>query len=676
MLKSGADRDIVHYLQQYKDGDWTSDRIGAVLSLDALSQLADQVATAAQPSKFTTKFQLLDPSIKLKVLFSFLTLRKKQLADYMEGGHIQTLLKLGVDNDEDDWVRIVSEIVNQILPSGQEQTNDGRRSRKQTELELKDPQFKEVQEAIMSAHSNLGDIKFFPLETRYLSHKLYRTQEQPTTHFQLKKDFAAPSLPKTDIRKMKSRDDLRPPEPVKLTPPPRPFRERSVETLNRSQNAPPSFSQSEGEAPTTPSGVNASFRASGGLKTSRGVVDLKKKSMVIDMNEAVALAQPQPKKPIVTKGVDDRERKRREKEEEKEKKIEERNRKQEEKEKKKLEKEEAKQQRMAAKMKKGEEKKIKGITTATDMNELKRRLEAGEDIDPSDPSLYNSVDEPPSKRLNTGQAPGFPTAAVPGYSVKSSATSPIKPIVIQPGSLAVPAGGIKAIRRQPVVGVNSAGLAVKTSSPFPSPVANVNAAASPVTSVNNFPGTAPVGNFLLGNPLGTSNINLGVGNVGQMNRPGAVVQPNVGGVRPQAAGTPVYHFNPVKTSTPPPQAPPTTHPPRPTLTPPPKQPSTLNDLFEDSTNMLTAENRHLIQSFLSGNRQNPDPLSGPIRQIVIHFERKQEPESGQMVAEHIVFEMNYEAGTWKKLRRKKREGVGAVGLPQGFPQAKRTDVGK
>lgn len=110
--------------------------------------------------------------------------------------------------------------------------------------------------------------------------------------------------------------------------------------------------------------------------------------------------------------------------------------------------------------------------------------------------------------------------------------------------------------------------------------------------------------------------------------------------------------------------------PRPTTTGTPTKPSGLGDLFENNTNMLTPENRALIQSFLSGNRQNPEPASGPVKQIVIHFERKIEPETGQNVAEHIVFEMNYELGTWKKLRRKKREGIPGQSVKMTQPPAR------
>jgi hypothetical protein len=76
-------------------------------------------------------------------------------------------------------------------------------------------------------------------------------------------------------------------------------------------------------------------------------------------------------------------------------------------------------------------------------------------------------------------------------------------------------------------------------------------------------------------------------------------------------------------------------------------------------NALTNENKEILAQFLGGNRTNPNPELGPIRQILLNEDHKIHP-SGVPYVEQIIFEINYQTGTWKKLRRKKVIGDGAA----------------
>jgi len=92
------------------------------------------------------------------------------------------------------------------------------------------------------------------------------------------------------------------------------------------------------------------------------------------------------------------------------------------------------------------------------------------------------------------------------------------------------------------------------------------------------------------------------------------------------------------------------------------------DTLLENCNRLTQENRRNILAFLSGNRVNPNPLAGPQQQILLNYEEKQNQET--RFAELLVFEINYDTGTWRKLRRKKpldAFGNSAPPTPQQSP---------
>lgn len=75
-----------------------------------------------------------------------------------------------------------------------------------------------------------------------------------------------------------------------------------------------------------------------------------------------------------------------------------------------------------------------------------------------------------------------------------------------------------------------------------------------------------------------------------------------------------------------------------------------DNLFEQS-NALSESDKHEIVQFLTGPRNNP--TSDPAKQFLLHQEIKSNPQNSANVLEQLVFEINYQVGTWRKLRRKK-----------------------
>jgi len=70
------------------------------------------------------------------------------------------------------------------------------------------------------------------------------------------------------------------------------------------------------------------------------------------------------------------------------------------------------------------------------------------------------------------------------------------------------------------------------------------------------------------------------------------------------------------------------------------------NLFE-SANKLSAEDKEMILRFLSGNRENPTPEEGPVKTLLINEQIKENK------IESVVFEINYDEGTWRKVVKKK-----------------------
>jgi hypothetical protein len=94
-------RDIEAWLGAKLEDPWASEKISSFLTTEIL-----------QHAKL--KFTSMETSIKLKLLHSFISLRKKSFKD-MEP-EIYEILNLG-SHDEDEWVRMIS---NMLLPLNQD----------------------------------------------------------------------------------------------------------------------------------------------------------------------------------------------------------------------------------------------------------------------------------------------------------------------------------------------------------------------------------------------------------------------------------------------------------------------------------------------------------------------------------------------------------------------------
>jgi len=75
----------------------------------------------------------------------------------------------------------------------------------------------------------------------------------------------------------------------------------------------------------------------------------------------------------------------------------------------------------------------------------------------------------------------------------------------------------------------------------------------------------------------------------------------------------------------------------------------------DQANKLSDTDRQLLVAFLNGESPGQLPTQG-VRQILLNEEEKA-GEGGSRYLEQIIFEINYQNGSWRKLRRKKILGV-------------------
>jgi hypothetical protein len=95
---SGIRTDVTLWLTNKLEDPWSSEKISSSLSTEILQSVK-------------LKFSLLESSIKIRLLFSFLSLRKKAISEMEK--EIMDILQLGKE-DEDEWVRVVANLLNSI----------------------------------------------------------------------------------------------------------------------------------------------------------------------------------------------------------------------------------------------------------------------------------------------------------------------------------------------------------------------------------------------------------------------------------------------------------------------------------------------------------------------------------------------------------------------------------
>lgn len=109
MQLSSLNSDVEIWLNTKLEGSWSSEKISSLLTPSILD--------AAK-----TRFSFLDTSIKLKMLFSFVTLSKKVREDL--DSHVQGVLGLASE-DDDEWVKMISKLFASLAeedgtPNGEE----------------------------------------------------------------------------------------------------------------------------------------------------------------------------------------------------------------------------------------------------------------------------------------------------------------------------------------------------------------------------------------------------------------------------------------------------------------------------------------------------------------------------------------------------------------------------
>lgn len=92
------ERDIELWLSTKLDDPWGSEKLSSLLNKDILHAI-------------TTRFSLLDNSIKLKVLFSFLGIRKPIMKDLAPD--IKEVMDVAAA-DDDEWVQVMSRLFSTI----------------------------------------------------------------------------------------------------------------------------------------------------------------------------------------------------------------------------------------------------------------------------------------------------------------------------------------------------------------------------------------------------------------------------------------------------------------------------------------------------------------------------------------------------------------------------------
>ena len=91
--------DVEAWLAAKLESPWSSERLASTLSVAALQQIR-------------ARFGQLDTPIKLRLLFSFASLRKKLRDDL--ASELHDLLSLGGE-DDDEWVRVIAKMLEVLL---------------------------------------------------------------------------------------------------------------------------------------------------------------------------------------------------------------------------------------------------------------------------------------------------------------------------------------------------------------------------------------------------------------------------------------------------------------------------------------------------------------------------------------------------------------------------------
>jgi hypothetical protein len=168
-------RDISLWLSSKLEEPWSCEKISPFINVEVLQTSL-------------SKFNTLEPNVKLGLLFSFLLLRKKSLLEVSK--EIEEVLKAGKE-DEDEWVRVISQLLTSSFVFNDEKQNFA------SGLDLDNEVFKNTLQHLTEKINN-SSTPFLPMEFPYLDKKLL--PQLPTSitsniHFKVKKPV--PSLAPT-----------------------------------------------------------------------------------------------------------------------------------------------------------------------------------------------------------------------------------------------------------------------------------------------------------------------------------------------------------------------------------------------------------------------------------------------------------------------------------------------
>lgn len=725
--------DVEAWLSAKLENPWSSERLASTLSVPTLQQIK-------------SRFALLDTPIKLRLLFSFASLRKK-LKDELES-EVQDLLVLGSE-DDDEWVRVISKMLEVLLkegpPEGEGSSGGGRggdiskngpSSNGTTTLHshlealalaLNNEHFTDVIEQVRQRlEERTEPLRFHPLEFPFLNKEL--VPELPTTtepHFKLKKPLEEPAPPPSILKRSTSKT-----VPFKSSTPDvgaeKGGLSKSGSHMARSVSlggsSPGLRNSSGGGERGIKRSLNASRGSLGGLSSSH------KKLRVLDLDEVLGMEQNQEVEKMKKKHAEEEqekerrrkekhdiaEAKRQEREEKKKKRNEELEKRKAKKEEEKAEKEAKRKERIAALAQAKAQRKAAAAAAAASKKsatspELSPELSPTMDSPVTTPShtpTFSPLASPfvaspsPAMQQRTPQQPGGASSAPSGLSSLTS-----------PGGIGVTVGGGMGA-------LGSGGISTAPSGPYGS--ASLSSALhSGASAASQQPGMKPYsfggGLSPLGGGPGSSSLGSAPSFLQGTSRPGGqassllsqALHPSQAPSQPYNPGQPVSQSSLLSAFSASRQHPMAHHqqqqqqPPSSLLSAymnqqqpqhtgygsvggnslglggqpsmlssygvpqphiPPQPVGVPGNLLEQA-NRLSDRDRQLLVAFLKGESPGQLPTHG-VRQILLNEEEKL-GEGGARYLEQIIFEINYQSGSWRKLRRKKVLSTPAPPPPPG-----------
>lgn len=542
-------------------------------------------------SAIKPKFSALEPNIKIGLLFSFLALRRKQISELEEP--IKSIIQIGIE-DEDEWVKTVSRLLYSLLAK-QPTTESNNNQNNTAQIHINDTQFTEIRDTLMKTISTLDrPFQFLPLEFRNLSTNLLPNPlpqaHTENSHFKLKTKLPHPSMPV--ISTLGASLIAAPKEP---STPKKSFYEDQYSSPSTTPTLPPHSPPNTATITSASPPIPRAGRQ--GISTSSNSVPSHLSNNNASAPHAPTLTSSIPSHNTTTAPFVSSSAPRRNYLAQKKKMMV-------------LD----LSQVQALSQQQGKKKDVPPqVETPTadsaekDKKEKKKRKkkESEETEQPSDSDKEKKKRKKKDKEDAEGEEKKAKKKGKKEKEEKAAAaTAALTPTTLNPAKSPLLNLGLPmniAVPGSLQNGQNAS--AMLSQALFNQPGAAVANKMQPITSSMTIPGI----------PSGQANVPAPV------RSPTTIPPPKQAAVAPKiGAATPA--------------------------------PDTL---FEQS-NALSAEHMKVILAFLAGTRVNPYPHLGNVVQFLLHQEDKVTPDANQTpYIEQLIFEINYETGTWRKLRRKR-----------------------